>query len=133
MLRVKTKLKHSKIHEIGLFADQFIPKGTVTWIYDPHFDTSFTEEDLEKLPELSRNFILYYTYFDTELNKFVLCCDNQRHINHTHDQNKENIISTPKQDMAARDINIGEELLCDYRKFDESYFERLSLDFENLV
>ena len=31
MLLVKTKIKSSEIAGIGLFADEFIPKGTCTW------------------------------------------------------------------------------------------------------
>ncbi len=45
MLRVKTKLGLSSINGVGLFADQFIPKGSTTWEYDPGFDPSYSEEE----------------------------------------------------------------------------------------
>ena len=51
MLLVKTKIKPSGTHGIGLFADQFILKGTITWKYDPKFDSSFTEKDLEEMSD----------------------------------------------------------------------------------
>ncbi len=54
MLLVKTKLGVSSVHGIGLFAAQFIPKGTVTWEYHPEFDTSFDEDDLARMPPPQR-------------------------------------------------------------------------------
>jgi uncharacterized protein len=45
MLVVRTKTKASEIAGIGLFADQFIPKGTVVWKYQPDFDLLLSEED----------------------------------------------------------------------------------------
>ena len=38
MLLVKTRLGASAIHGIGLFADEFIPKDTVTWRFTPGLD-----------------------------------------------------------------------------------------------
>ena len=122
MLLVDTKLGQSKVHGIGLFANQFIPKGTVTWEYHPLFDSSFSKEDLELMSNPAKKQFLHYSYFDNEINKFVLCFDFQRFINHS--SKKLNIHSTVRQDIASRDINIGEELLCDYNKFDSDYFYR---------
>lgn len=42
MLLIKTKLELSKIHGVGLFADEFIAKGTKIWEYRPNFDKAFT-------------------------------------------------------------------------------------------
>ena len=56
MLLVKTKLGVSSVHGIGLFAAQFIPKGTATWEYHPDFDTSFGEDDLARMPPPPRAF-----------------------------------------------------------------------------
>lgn len=131
MLRVKTKLGSSGIHGIGLFAAEFIPKGTVTWEYDPEFDTAFTKEQVERMPVPAQAIFWHYAYFDKELNKYVLCADDQRFINHS-ENNGNNIESTPHQDVAIKDIEIGEELLCDYYKFDDSYFDRIGLPKESL-
>ena len=43
MLYVKTKIGQSKIHGMGLFADQFIKKGTIIWKFTPGFDLKFTK------------------------------------------------------------------------------------------
>ena len=51
MLRVETKIGPSAIHGIGLFADQLITEGTVTWEFDPVFDAAFSEEQIKLILE----------------------------------------------------------------------------------
>lgn len=131
MLRVKTKIGPSGVHGTGLFADQFIPKGTITWQYDAKLDTSYSKETVDSLDDLRRGFFLFYCYYDKNLDKLILCSDNQRFINHS--TKNANVISTPNSDTAARDIQIGEELLSDYKQFDDSYFDRLGIHEDNLV
>ena len=122
MLRVKTTIKESAVHGIGLFAAEPIAKGVVTWEFDPEFDSAFTEAQVERMPEHARAIFLKYAYWDKVIGKYVLCSDDQRFINHaTRDFN---IQSTPNQDVAAADIAIGEELLCNYNDYDDTYFER---------
>lgn len=131
MLLIKTKIAVSKIHGLGLYADQFIPKGTVTWEFNPAVDIAFSDEEAMALPEIARKTFFHYTYFDKELNKHVLCFDDQRFINHSADE--WNIESTPHQDVAVRDIQQDEELLCDYYKFDDTYFDRLNIKKTDLI
>jgi SET domain-containing protein len=52
MVLVKTKVKESPIHGLGLFADQFIPKGTEIWRFTPGFDQKFTREQILASPEI---------------------------------------------------------------------------------
>ncbi len=125
MLKVKTKIGPSGIHGTGLFADEFIPKGTITWEWNPDFDIAFEENALNSLSKLMKDYILYYAYFDKDIKKLVLCADNQRYINHSKSTN---IDSTPKKDTASRDIQIGEELLCNYNLFDDTYFKRMGIN-----
>jgi uncharacterized protein len=128
MLRVKTKIKESSINGIGLFADQFIPKGTVTWQYDQKFDVGYTEEDLNEMPEMARAQFIVYAYYDHERQLYILCSDFQRFINHS---DTPNIDSTPDQDVAARDIEPGEEMTCDYRGYEHDWFERRGLNADH--
>lgn len=121
MLRVKTKLSLSRVDGIGLFADQFIPKGTVTWQYDPAFDMRWTEEMVKDLPQWTKDQFSKYSYFDYKQNCYVLCADDQRYINHSIDPN---ILSTPDQDVAGRDIQPGEELFCNYEHYEKGWFQR---------
>ncbi|MEH2079969.1 MAG: SET domain-containing protein-lysine N-methyltransferase [Nostoc sp.] len=125
MLLVKTQIGLSEIHGIGLFAAQFIAKGTVTWQYHPDFDSAYSESDILRMPEPAREQFLKYAYYDKELELYILCSDDQRFINHEPDF--PNIISTPRQDVTARDIVPGEELLCDYNCYDDTYFARVGL------
>lgn len=130
MIRIKTSIGPSTLHGIGLFAAEFIPKGTVTWQYDPEFDTAFTNEQVEKMSLPAQSIFWNYAYLDKDLGKYVLCADDQRFINHSTDNY--NIKSTPRQDIAFRDIQPGEELLCNYNDYDDTYFPRLNLSEINL-
>ncbi len=121
MLLVKTKLDKSSTHGIGLFAAEFIPKGTITWKYDPEYDTCFTQECIDILPESFRERFLDYLYLDFKLKKYILCCDDQRFINYSK---KPNIQSKPDRDIAKKDIHIGEELTCDYEDYEKGWFKR---------
>jgi hypothetical protein len=47
MLLVKTKLGLSKISGIGLYADTFIPKGTIIWRFVPKLDLKFNEKEYQ--------------------------------------------------------------------------------------
>ena len=128
MLRVKTKLAGSTKDGIGLFADECIKAGTVTWEYDPEFDTDFDEDAINRMPKNVRKQFIKYAYFDHDLKKYVLCADDQRFINHS---DTPNIISTPRKDVAARDIKPGEEMTCDYAHYEHDWFQRRNLKRED--
>jgi len=129
MLLVKTKLGPSKIHGIGLFADQFIPKGTVTWRIAPGLDLFIDEDEFNLLPEHTKEHFLNYAYIDKNSKMMVLCFDNERFMNHSDDPN---IIEGGYRsdfgsvDIAARDIQPGEEMLCNYNEFDGDANRKLS-------
>ena len=93
MILVQTKLGKSSKHGIGLFADQFISKGTVTWKYNPLYDSAFTQEEVDRMSEPARKQFLHYAYFDKNLNKHVICFDDQRFINHSAVKKDINILS----------------------------------------
>ena len=57
MLLVKTRLAPSTIHGIGLFADEFIPKGTEVWKFVPGFDLALSVDEVESLPEMAKAWI----------------------------------------------------------------------------
>lgn len=81
MLLVKTYLNNSPIHGIGVFADQFIPKGTKIWEFTEGFDKIVSEDDLQRLTDVQRRSILFYSYREIKINQIILCCDNARHFN----------------------------------------------------
>lgn len=117
MLQVKTSLKPSNIHGIGLFADQFIEKGKIIWEYTPNIDREFTDEEYISLSDLERAYVKFYSFkFD---GIYCLCCDDAKFFNHSKTPNCEEIINDVKfgHTIAANDIHIGEELTTDYMTF----------------
>jgi uncharacterized protein len=131
MLRVKTVIGKSAIHGIGLFANQPVAKGEITWEYDPEFDTAFTEEQIARMPPPARDLFEKYAYYDKLLDKHILCADDQRFINHSSIHF--NIRSTPRRDIACRKIDVGEELTCNYNHYDDTYFSRLGLSERTII
>jgi uncharacterized protein len=125
MLLVKTKLGMSEISGVGLFADQFIPKGTIIWKFTEGVDLKLTDE---KLAELGKEYPLddlkKYLYRSKSSHLHILCGDDGRFINHS---SQANTIDTSEDDegftAAARDIQPGKEITSDYNGFDA--------DFEN--
>jgi len=121
MLLVKTKVGPSKIHDIGLFADQFIKKGSPIWCFTSGLDLKLNEKELTDLPKLARKQILHYCYHSVVDNTYVLPFDDARFFNHSKNPNTTSI-DIPEDseglEIASRDIQSGEELLCDCREFD---------------
>jgi SET domain-containing protein len=124
MLLVKTKVAESAVHGMGLFADQFIPKGTRIWEFNDEIDSRFDETRLSNLPEDEQATLLKYTYVNPRTKLYVLCGDNARYLNHSDDPNTEDIgfdegiVNGEGVTIAARDIQPGEEILSDYAAFD---------------
>lgn len=138
MLLIKTKIEASKINGTGLFANQFIPKGTVIWKFQPGFDIKIDKNELDKLPKIAKDSFLKYAYFNSTTNKYILCFDDARFFNHSDNPNciddNPNCIEEESLDgeeegitIAARDIQPGEELTSDYRDFDADFDYKMSI------
>ena len=115
MICVKTKIKQSEISGIGLFADEYIPKGTVVWRFEPSFDILMTKEEIENLSKPAQEQFYNYCFFDNNYNKYVLCGDDARFFNHSNNSNCND--SLPDITTALRDINPEEELTVNYKTF----------------
>lgn len=121
MLLVRTLRRPSEIHGMGLFADEFISAGTPTWRFTPGVDTAMHPEVLDRVPEVARGQFLAYAYLDIRTGLYVLCADDARFMNHSADPAVVGDYETETvfgMDIAARDIQPGEELTCDYTTFD---------------
>lgn len=111
MLYVKTKIGPSNIHGIGVFADQFIPKGTVIWKFTPGFDQKFTREQILSFPEILQIYIYKYSWKSSKSKLYCFSSDNGKYFNHSDNSNtisqyqddEEEVVTT-----ATRDIPIGE-------------------------
>jgi len=116
MLLVPVSIDRSSIHGLGIFALQPIKANTRIWQFTPGFDLDLDPSALEQQPAHFRATMFHYGYIDPRRNRFVLCCDDYRFINHS---DAPNVRADPAEDsygvdFAARDIETGEELTVDY-------------------
>lgn len=124
MMLIKSKLGNSSIHGIGLFACEFVPKGTLVWKFDSNFDVVLTQEYMSTLPEAALEQFKNYAYKSLTTGNYILCSDDARFIN--HDLNSNTVCSVPpdldEQEAlvchAVRDIQVGEEITNNYLEFD---------------
>jgi uncharacterized protein len=116
MLLIPTIVKPSPIHGFGAFAALPISRGTAVWRFTPSFDLDLDPAEVERQPEHFRKVLLHYGYLDSRLQRYILCCDDARFINHADAPNLESDYSRDRYgiDVAARDIAAGEELTVDY-------------------
>ena len=120
MLLVKTILKESPIHGFGLFAAEPIKKDTLIWEFNSMFDKKVYGGILDMLPLVVKDFIKTYGYLESS-GFWVLCSDDARYMNHSDNPTCED---RNQRDYAAKDIEIGEELTCNYYVFDRSADQR---------
>ena len=94
----------------GIFATDLIPKGTITWVLDA-LDFVLTTEVITSLLPKQIQFIEKYAYIDNQ-GRFILSWDIGKYCNHSCKPTTVPIGSIC--DVAVHDIQIGEEITCDY-------------------
>ncbi|MER2029577.1 MAG: SET domain-containing protein [Solibacillus sp.] len=105
---------------VGVFATKLIPKGTIVWIKD-ELDLRLTEEFIESLGELQKADVYKYAYLESD-GIYVLHWDHAKYMNHSFNPNC--VDTAYNFQMAARDIQPGEQLTCDYGTLgDDEEFE----------
>lgn len=127
-----TEVKPSSIAGMGLFAKNFIPKGTLWWsgnngdvflISRDQFQTLECSVESPMIKQL-KDSILNYSYYVDIYDALVLCLDNARFVNHSFEPNSgpaidpETLMVDPLASMATRDIYPGEEIFEDYTAYD---------------
>lgn len=121
MLLVKTLVKESPIHGLGLFANQFIPKGTDIWQFTPGFDLKFTGEQILAFPEALQIYIYTHGWRSKKSKLYCLCPDGGKYFNHSENpnclseyrDNEEEVVT-----VTQRNIQPGEELTDNYSSFE---------------
>ncbi len=116
MLLVKTKVAISTIHGIGLFADEFIPEGTIVWKHNDLIDRVYNYDQLGDLPNLIQDTLNMYGWREDAF--FIVPGDNARFTNHSA---KPNCETAPGISIAIDDIQIGEEITENYSSFDKDF------------
>lgn len=113
MLLVKTYLDKSRIHGLGVFAGEFIAKGTKIWRFVEPFDRVYSPREFDRLPKPAKDFIQHYGY---RVNgEILLTIDHDRHINHSDEPNT---LFRNGYTVARQNIAKGVEITNDYREFD---------------
>ena len=140
MLIIRTTVRPSSIHGLGLFADQKILQGAIIWVMHKNLDQIISEEQWHVLPMPAKECLHTFMYWSRLKNNYVICLDNARYMNHSviantktvfyerHDKIPEILrVScglSEKQwaqvdlsegfTVATKNIEISEELLCNY-------------------
>lgn len=117
MLLVKTKIAPSKIHGIGLIADEFIPSGKIIWKHHDLVDRVYHYKQLDDIPEPARSVVQYYGWREGDY--FIWPGDNARFVNHSKTPNVQT--QGGGVSVAIKDIQIGEEIIEDYSTFDQDF------------
>lgn len=115
MILIRCYVDKSKIHGIGLFASEDIPRGTVIWRMDNEFDRVFTREQFLDFPKPVQEFMVKYSWLDGEV--YILHSDLGKFINHSETPNI--ICEKDNYTIASRDIKAGDELTENYFDYDD--------------
>lgn len=123
MLLIETTVGPSEIHGLGCFAAEFVPEGRVIWKLDRRIDQIFYESRLHTFPPSLQTFFQFHGFVSTYFWRrcVVLSGDNDRFMNHSDTPNV-------ARHRATRDIEVGEELTCDYWQFDLEAGKKLGAD-----
>ena len=129
MFIVRTSLRPSPIQGLGCFVEEPIRKGQVVWQFDPRLDIRIPFDELSSYPlAIQEHFRTYATVEMLDGQKvLVYCADLSKHMNHS---DSPNLYDTPDnmQEIAVRDIEVGEELTCNYFSSDLHAAEKLGRD-----
>jgi len=116
MLLVKTYVDKSAVHGLGVFAGEYIRKGTKVWRFVENYDRFYSPKQFAALPKPARDHIQRYGYrVDGEI---LLTVDHDHHMNHSPNANT---CWRTDHIVASRNIRKGEEITNDYRLFDRAF------------
>lgn len=116
MILFKTYIAPSGIEGNGLFAGEFIPIGAKFRVHDPVMDKDITPGEFYDLPPVMQDFVYKYSWEDEDA-LLHLALDDERYINHSTKANLLHDLEDHFTVIAARNIEEGEELTYDYRRF----------------
>ena len=103
---------------LGLFATEFIPKGSIVWEFVEGVDIKVSIDKVKKMSEAQQEYFNKYGWVEGEY--YLVSCDGNSFINHSYQNNLDN---TTDITIALRDIEPGEELFSNYAEFDDCFDE----------
>lgn len=104
----------SPIHGFGVFAAEPARKGQRIWEFSPYIDLIIPEAALPTLPPHVARRILERGEYRREIGQFILSADGDSYMNHADDPNFVDVGEYTA--IAGRDIAIGDEITCNYRR-----------------
>jgi uncharacterized protein len=116
MLLVKTYLDKSRIHGLGVFAGEFIRKGTRIWRFVVGFDRFYSRKQFARLPKPAREYVELHGY--QWGHEILLSMDYDTFMNHSE---KPNTAFKNGYVIASCDIHKGAEITNDYRAFEAAF------------
>ena len=133
MMLVKTRVGPSAIHGMGLFAVEFISRGTPIWRFQPGFDHDFSPEQFAALPQIAREHTRWFCFVSKIDGHVILSGDHACFINHSENNNTGAPVDAPPPvtTVALRDIAAGEEITCNYWAYDADTPWKLGLVFRD--
>lgn len=115
MMLIRTSIAPSAIQGIGLFSQDFVPKGTLIWRLHEKLDVQMSANEILALPPHMQEFVRIYSYPHLKRDGYVvLDSDNGRFMNHSETPNTD--FRDFYRGLALEDIQPGTELTCDYRE-----------------
>lgn len=123
MLYVKASVRESTIPGAGkgLFADEYIPSGTVVWRLDKKCDKIVPSSEVAKMTKGERDEFILHAFQSNITGDWIACDDGAQYVNHSDTPNlvqKKIDNDVEFSDVASRDILIGEELFDNYNDYD---------------
>lgn len=111
MIHPSTELRFINDHiGYGVFATEFIPRGTITWVQDP-LDQVFSPAQVSRFSTFHQAILDKYAFTDAR-GSLVLCWDLGRFVNHSCAPAA--LSPGYNFEIAIRDIAAGEEMTDDY-------------------
>ena len=112
MILIDHYVAQSPIHGLGVFSSEIVTKGSLIWEFNAIIDRDIPVSALASLPTHVVNNIHKHAWFHPETQSFWLGADGDYFMNHSENPTLQiNGLSF----VASRNIEIGDELTCDYR------------------
>jgi SET domain-containing protein len=115
--RAEVKVATNPQMGLGLFAKEFIKKGSVVWQYIEGVDIRICKDKFEKLNEVQKEYFYKYAWLEED-GCYYSSCDLTNFINHSYNPNLKVIDDIV---IAIQDIQPGEEMFENYQEFDPEF------------
>ena len=127
MYTVKVEIRNSNIDGKGVFALEFIPKGTIVWKYTEGHDKKIPRQEFNALNESTKTLLQRVAYLSPTTNMWVIPPDSDPACYTNHDPDNFNTSVSFEQEIsdeplfrANRDISPNEEITNNYTDFDKN-------------